>query len=64
MLFGPGERLWVKAGPGGIRFILLSGKALKEPIAWGGPIVMNTEEELEQAFREYRDGTFVFGRGR
>ena len=43
------------------RFIFVTGKPLREPIAWGGPIVMNTEEELEQAFREYREGTFIKG---
>jgi quercetin 2,3-dioxygenase len=43
----------------GMRFLFVSGKPLKEPIAWGGPIVMNTEEELEIAFREYHEGTFI-----
>jgi redox-sensitive bicupin YhaK (pirin superfamily) len=47
------------AGPGGCRYLLVSGRPLGEPVAWYGPIVMNTEEELETAFREYRDGTFV-----
>jgi quercetin 2,3-dioxygenase len=42
-----------------LRFILVSGKPLKEKIAWGGPIVMNTEEELQQAFKELKDGTFI-----
>jgi quercetin 2,3-dioxygenase len=50
--------LTVQAGAG-IRFILVSGKPLKEPIAWGGPIVMNTDEELRDAFREIGQGTFV-----
>jgi hypothetical protein len=59
VLFGPGERLWVKAGPNGIRFILLSGKPLKEAITWGGPIVMNTREELSRAFQELDAGTFI-----
>ncbi|MHB1317406.1 MAG: pirin family protein [Anaerolineae bacterium] len=59
VLFGPGERLWVKAGPSGIRFILLSGNPLKEPIAWGGPIVMNTREELNLAFQELDNGKFI-----
>jgi redox-sensitive bicupin YhaK (pirin superfamily) len=49
----------VEAGPRGCRFLLLSGRPLGEPVAWYGPIVMNTEEELEEAFREYREGTFV-----
>ncbi len=49
----------VEAGPRGCRYLLLSGAPLGEPVAWYGPIVMNTEAELETAFREYRDGTFV-----
>jgi redox-sensitive bicupin YhaK (pirin superfamily) len=49
----------VEAGPRGCRYLLLSGRPLGEPVAWYGPIVMNTEEELETAFREYREGTFV-----
>jgi redox-sensitive bicupin YhaK (pirin superfamily) len=43
----------------GIRFLFVSGKPLKEPVAWGGPIVMNTQEELEEAFRELDEGTFI-----
>ena len=42
-----------------MRFLLISGKPLNEPIAWYGPIVMNTREELRKAFQEYQDGTFV-----
>ena len=49
----------VQAGETGIRFLLVSGKPLEEPVAWYGPIVMNTEKELEQAVRELRDGTFI-----
>lgn len=49
----------VKAADRGIRYLLLSGKPLNEPVAWRGPVVMNTEEELEQAFEEYREGAFV-----
>jgi len=49
----------VESGPQGCRYLLLSGRPLGEPVAWYGPIVMNTEAELETAFREYRDGTFV-----
>jgi redox-sensitive bicupin YhaK (pirin superfamily) len=49
----------VQAGPHGCRYLLVSGEPLGEPVAWYGPIVMNTEEELETAFREYREGTFV-----
>jgi redox-sensitive bicupin YhaK (pirin superfamily) len=43
----------------GIRFLLMSGKPLREPIAWGGPIVMNTEKELELAFEELENDTFI-----
>ena len=42
-----------------LRFLLISGKPLREPIAWGGPIVMNTETELQQAFQELNEGTFI-----
>ena len=59
VLFGQGETLWVKAGDQGVRFILLSALPLHEPIAWGGPIVMNTQEELDQAFAAIEDGTFI-----
>lgn len=54
-----GEGVRIQAGPNGLRFLLIAGKPLKEPIAWGGPIVMNTEDELQTAFREYKDGTFI-----
>lgn len=59
ILFDQGNVLWAKAGGTGVRFVLLSGKPLKEPIAWGGPIVMNTEQELRLAFEEYRNNTFI-----
>ena len=49
----------MQAGEMGIRFLLASGKTLQEPVAWYGPIVMNTQEELRQAFAEYRAGTFL-----
>ena len=52
VLFYDGDRFWVKASNRGIRFLLLSGKPLKEPIAWRGPIVMNAKEELDLAFKE------------
>ena len=48
-----------EAGPHGCRYLLVSGEPIGEPVAWYGPIVMNTEEELETAFREYREGTFI-----
>ena len=59
VLYGPGEMVSVSSGAEGMRFLLLSGKPLGEPIAWRGPIVMNSQEELETAFREYREGTFI-----
>ncbi|SFJ84465.1 hypothetical protein SAMN04488082_10852 [Desulfomicrobium apsheronum] len=59
VLFGPGDSLAVKAGPEGIRFLLISGLPLGEPIAWRGPIVMNTKAELDLAFKEYHEGTFI-----
>ncbi len=58
-LFDKAESFYVQAGDKGIRFALFAGKPLKEPIAWGGPIVMNTREELNQAFRELEEGTFI-----
>jgi hypothetical protein len=42
-----------------VRFLLVSGAPIQEPVAWRGPIVMNTQEELRQAFEEYRNGTFL-----
>jgi redox-sensitive bicupin YhaK (pirin superfamily) len=59
VLFEKGEKMTVRGGNDGIRFLLLSGKPLKEPIAWGGPIVMNTQEELSRAFQELDEGTFI-----
>ncbi len=59
ILFEDGDELAAKAGEQGLRFLLLTGKPLGEPVAWRGPIVMNTEEELELAFREFQQGTFV-----
>jgi redox-sensitive bicupin YhaK (pirin superfamily) len=49
----------VQAGEQGIRFLLISGRPLEEPVAWHGPIVMNTQEELRQAWQELQDGTFI-----
>jgi redox-sensitive bicupin YhaK (pirin superfamily) len=49
----------VQAGVDGIRFLLVSGKPLEEPVAWYGPIVMNTQQELQQAFSELEKGTFL-----
>ena len=59
VLFDTGDEVTVQAGPAGIRFLLVSGQPLEEPVAWRGPIVMNTEEELRQAYAELRDGTFI-----
>jgi hypothetical protein len=59
VLFGAGDEILAQAGEAGVRFILFAGRPLKEPIAWGGPIVMNTREELQQAFGEIEKGTFI-----
>jgi redox-sensitive bicupin YhaK (pirin superfamily) len=59
VLFGDGDSIEVTAGEKGIRFLLISGKPIGEPVAWYGPIVMNTQEELKTAFEEYRNGTFI-----
>lgn len=60
VLFGSGESIELEATPDhDLRVILFSGKALHEPIAWGGPIVMNTREELDLAFEELRNGSFI-----
>jgi hypothetical protein len=59
ILFDSGDDVTVQAGPNGIRFLLVSGKPLQEPVAWYGPIVMNTQAELRQAFRELDQGTFL-----
>ncbi len=59
VLFDRGDEVSVETGEKGIRFLLVSGRPLQEPVAWYGPIVMNTQEELRQAFAELRDGTFL-----
>lgn len=59
ILFDRGEEVVVQAGQDGIRFLLVSGKPLEEPVAWYGPIVMNTQKQLQQAFMELREGTFL-----
>jgi hypothetical protein len=59
ILFGDGSRLKVTTMDSPVRFLLMSGRPLGEPVAWRGPIVMNTQEELQTAFREYRAGTFI-----
>jgi redox-sensitive bicupin YhaK (pirin superfamily) len=59
VLFDSGDEVTVQAGQEGIRFLLVSGKPIEEPVAWYGPIVMNTQAELQQAVAELRDGTFI-----
>jgi hypothetical protein len=59
VLFDSGDEVEVQAGEAGIRFLLISGRPLQEPVAWAGPIVMNTQQELQQAFSELRNGTFI-----
>ncbi len=59
VLFDSGDEIVVQAGEDGIRFLLVSGKPIEEPVAWHGPIVMNTRDELMQAMRELRDGSFI-----
>ncbi len=61
VVFGDGERVRIRASERGVRFLLVSGEPVREPIAWRGPVVMNTEAELRQAFEELRAGTFVKG---
>ncbi len=59
VLFDSGDEVTVQAGDEGMRFLLVSGKPLEEPVAWYGPIVMNTQAELQQAIAELRGGTFI-----
>ena len=59
VLFDRGDEIVVQAGPEGIRFLLVSGKPLEEPVAWYGPIVMNTQEQIRQAMAELHDGSFI-----
>ena len=62
VLFDSGDEIVVHAGEEGVRFLLVSGQPLREPVAWRGPIVMNTQEELRQAYRELEQGTFLDAR--
>jgi hypothetical protein len=57
--FGSGDEVTVQAGPDGIRFLLVAGKPIQEPVAWHGPIVMNTRAELQQAMQDLKNGTFI-----
>src|SRR5246127_2427006 len=59
VLFDQGDEVMVQAGDEGVRFLLVSGKPLEEPVAWYGPIVMNTQAQLQQAFTELQEGTFL-----
>ena len=59
VVFGDGDEVLVHAGERGARFLLVSGEPIREPVAWRGPIVMNTDEELDLAFRQLDDGTFL-----
>ena len=59
VLFGDGSSIWVWSFGSGMRFLFLSGRPIGEPVAWRGPIVMNTREELRLAYKEYADGTFI-----
>jgi quercetin 2,3-dioxygenase len=59
VVFGTGDEVVVQAGPEGVRFLLVSGAPIQEPVAWHGPIVMNTREELVTAVRELQTGQFI-----
>ena len=59
VLFDRGDEITVQAGDEGIRFLLVSGKPIEEPVAWYGPIVMNTQAELQTAMRELQNGKFI-----
>ena len=61
VLFGDGERVRIQAGSRPLRFLLISGRPIGEPVAWWGPIVMNNQRELETAVEEYHNGTFIKG---
>ena len=59
VIFNDGDKVKITASDRILRFLLVSGKPLNEPVAWAGPIVMNTQNELDLAYREYRNGTFI-----
>ena len=59
VMFGDGDQLSFTTADEAVRFLLVSGKPIREPVAWYGPIVMNTQEELKIAFEEYQNGTFI-----
>jgi redox-sensitive bicupin YhaK (pirin superfamily) len=64
VLFDRGDEVVVEAGTQGVRFLLVSGRPLREPVAWYGPIVMNTQAQLQQAFAELENGTFLKAKAR
>jgi redox-sensitive bicupin YhaK (pirin superfamily) len=64
VLFDSGDEVTVQAGEDGIRFLLVAGKPIEELVAWYDPIVMNTETQLEEAYAELRNGTFIKQRQR
>ena len=57
--FGTGDQIRVEAGESGIRFLLISGSPIQEPVAWHGPIVMNTQSEIAEAVRDLKNNTFI-----
>jgi redox-sensitive bicupin YhaK (pirin superfamily) len=59
VVFDTGDEVTVQAGDHGLRFLLVSGKPIREPVAWHGPIVMNTQAEIRQAMSELRSGEFI-----
>ena len=59
VVFGAGDEINIQAGDEGVRFLLVSGRLLREPIAWHGPIVMNPQSEICQALMDLRDGSFI-----
>ena len=59
VVFGDGDEVRVRSGRRSVRFLLAAGKPIGEPVAWHGPIVMNTQEELKTAMTEFRNGTFI-----
>jgi len=59
IVFGAGDEISVQAGDEGVRFLLISGRPLREPIAWHGPIVMNTQDQIRQALSDLRSGAFI-----
>ena len=59
VVFGEGDEVVVTSGEFGVRFLLISGAPLREPVAWHGPIVMNTRDELVEAFQELNNGKFI-----